>query len=457
MAKGDREVHHPSPAELDRFLLGEMSPGEAAPVLAHLIRGCQHCQKRMEPLASVMLGTGQNIPEPPVEAGAEYDFPLFKAFATARQYAESRTQAKADKRLATVVPVLKKAPSPETAREPRMERDWARCEDLLERCRLLRHNDPETMVLTATLAVSLAERLDPGTFGAAALADLQARAWAERGNARRIADDLAGAESDLAKSLERAGHGTGDPILLARLMDLTASLYTDQRRFNEALQLLDAVYVIYQNAGDSHAAGRTLISKGVSTGYAFNVEDAVHLISQGLGMIDAGRDPKLAMVGIHNLIWCLVESGKAEQADQLFAHSRALFSSYIERLDAIKATWLEGRIAAALGEDDRAEQRFVEARTSFEEAGLPYDMALVSLDMSALWLRAGRTAEVKNVIDETISIFHARKIRREAIGMLLMLREALQKDQATEALLRTVAAELLQLQDIPARRSSFSS
>jgi hypothetical protein len=72
-------------------------------------------------------------------------------------------------------------------------------------------------------------------------------------------------------------------------------------------------------------------------------------------------------------------------------------------------------------------------------------------------LRAGRTAETRRVIDETISIFRARKIRREAIGMLLMLREALQKDQATEALLRTVAAELLQLQEIPGRWSSVSS
>lgn len=450
MAEGDRDVHHPSPAELDRFLLGEMSPREAAPVLAHLIRGCGQCQKGMQPLASVMLGTGQNIPEPPVDAGAEYDFPLFKAFAAARQYAETRAQAKPGEERAAVA-----TPKPVSrTQDPRMAQDWARCETLLERCRSLRHSDPETIVLTATLAVSLAERLDAGVFGAEPLADLRARAWAERGNARRITDDLAGAESDLAKALARAGEGSGNPLLLARLMDLTASLHTDQRRFNEALQLLDGVYAIYHNAGDWHSAGRALISKGVSTGYAFNVEDAVHLISQGLGLIDAGRDPKLAMVGIHNLIWCMVENGQAAQANQLFAHSRVLFSSYIERLDGLKATWLEGRIAAALDDVARAEQRFMEARASFEEAELPYEVALVSLDMAALWLRAGRTAETRRVIDETISIFQARKIRREAISMLLMLREALRKDEATEALLRTVAAELLHLQDIPSRRGS---
>jgi tetratricopeptide (TPR) repeat protein len=408
----------------------------------------------MEPLASMMLGAGQNLQEPAPEAGAEYDFPLFKAFASARRFAAAMSQTKVGARQASAVPVL--APLPETPSDTKAKRDWIRCQSLLDRCRALRHNDPETLVLTATLTAALAERLDPGPFGTAALADLQARAWAERGNARRVADDLTGAESDLAHALELSGQGTEDPSLLASLMDLTASLYTDQRRFDEALQLLDAVYAIYQRQGDMHSAGRALISKGASIGYASDPEEELRLLNQGLGLIDASRDPKLAMVGIHNLIWCLVECGRAAQAEQLFAYSRELFSTYVERLDAVKSLWLEGRIAAALGSDELAERRFWEVRASFEALKLPYDVGLVSLDMAALWLQAGRTAEIKGLIDETISIFRARKIRREAIGMLLLVREAFQKDQATEKLLRTVAAELLWIEDIPARRGRVS-
>src|SRR5215216_6168833 len=90
MAEGDRDDHHPSPAELDRFLLGELSPRQAAPLLAHLIRGCAQCRQKMEPMASVMLETRQNIPEPSLDAGTEYDFSLFRAFAAARRYADTR-------------------------------------------------------------------------------------------------------------------------------------------------------------------------------------------------------------------------------------------------------------------------------------------------------------------------------------------------------------------------------
>ncbi len=456
MAEAERDIH-PSPAELDRFLLGDMSPRQAAPVLAHLLHGCNYCRTHMEPLASAMFGIGARAPEPSLESGAEYDFPLFKAFSTARRYAAALAEENAGDRQAAVAPVLKEVSPSEISSNARAERDWARCERLIESCRALRHSDPETLVMTATLAVAMAERLDPGFSGAAARADLQACALAELGNARRIADDLAGAESDLSQAVARAAQGTGDPLLLARLMDLTASLYTDQRRFEEARQLLDAVYSIHEREGDRHSAGRALISKAYSANYAFEVEEAVQLFSQGLGLIDPARDPKLAMITIHNFIWSLVECGQAVLADQLFEHSRPLVSTYVERLDALKATWLEGRIAAGLGDDTRAEQRFREARTSFEEVRMPYDVALVSLDMAALWLRSGRTTEIMDLMDETITIFRSRGIRREAIGMLLVVREAFQKRQMTEALLRTAAAELLRLEDSPARRGRVSS
>lgn len=435
--------------------MGELSPRQAAPVLTHLIRGCDACQQRMQPLASALFGAGQTEPASAEGIGAEYDFPLFKAFATARRYAASKTRDTAQSPDAP--PLLREVAPQEVSLEEKVKQDWALCETLIERSRALRYSDPERIVLTASLAANMAERIVHGPSGAPELADLQARAWAELGNACRIADDLPGAESGLARAFERAGHGTGDALLLARIMDLTASLYVDERRFREAGLLQEAVYAIYQKAGDQHSAGRALISKGLSKGYAFEVEEAVQLFSQGLGLIEANRDPKLVMVALHNLIWCLVECGRAEQADQLFAHSRELFSTYVERLDAIKANWLEGRIAAGVGDDQRAEERFREARASFEQARLFYEVALVSLDMAALWLRAGRTTEIIRLIDETIAIFRTRKIQREAIGTLLVLRKALQKDQATEALVRTMSAELQRLGGTWARQSRVST
>jgi len=257
--------------------------------------------------------------------------------------------------------------------------------------------------------------------------------------------------------MEKAGRGSGDPRLLARLIDFPASLYKDQRRFAEARRLLDLVYAIYEREGDAYGTARTLISMGISAGDAFEFEDAILLVTRGIALLDGGRDPKLTSVAIHNLIWYLLEYGRPAQAHQLYLQSKALYARYAGPIEMVKSRWLEGRIAAGIGEDERAETRFLEVRSQFEELRLPYEVALVSLDLAALWLKAGRTREIRELIDQTISTFRTRKIRREALVTLLVLRDALRQERATEALLRTVATDLLRLEEPPAPKSKARS
>ncbi|HEY0557631.1 MAG TPA: hypothetical protein VGG20_25475 [Thermoanaerobaculia bacterium] len=447
MAVGYPDDYHPSPEELERFLLGEVSSRQAGPIIAHLMRGCDRCQARMQPTSAVMFGLGRSATEPAGEAGSEYDFPLFKALATARRFAAAQAKTAGP---AGIAPALRAAPLP-AAQAANAAAAWSRCQKLIDTCRELRYGDPETLLLTAGLAVAMAERLDPHFRGAAALADLQAYALAELGNARRINDDFPGAEADLARGMTQAAQGTGSPLLLAHLMDLTASLYIDRSRFEDARVLVDAVEAIHQREGDRHSKGRALISKGFMAANALEDEEGVRFLSQGLTMIDANRDPKLAMSGIFNLIWSLVECRQAPLAETLFNHSRPLFSVQFERKEGIKYTWLEGRIAAALDHGALAEQRFRDARASFEEFRLPAYVALVSLDMASLWLRAGRTSEIMALVEETIAIFQAQGMSRAAITTLLVLREAVRKQQVTEALLHATAVELSRLKN-PANR-----
>lgn len=409
----------------------------------------------MDPTIAVMFGMGSGAPEPAApeaEAGSEYDFPLFKAFATARRYAASTERTKAGQPGDRAASILKVAPAPPEVSASRSERDWERCQRLLEVCRSLRYSDPEALVLTASLAVVLAERLDPAFRGPAALADLQAYAIAEFGNAKRVSDDLQSAEAELALALRRAAQGTGAPLLLAHLMDLAASLYVEQGRNDDARVLIDAVYAIHQREGDRHSTGRALIGKGFSAVNTLEYEEGIRFVSQGLGMVDAARDPRLVMSGVFNLVWSLVECGQAKQAEALFKHSRKLFSRQIERIDRIRFTWLEGRIAAALHDGELAERRLREARERFDELKMHGYVALVSLDLSALLLRAGRTAEIMAMIEETIAAFRTNGMSREAITTLLIVREALNKQQATETLLHATASELLRVEDLATRR-----
>ena len=443
---GER-IHHPCPAELEAFLLGQLPAREAARVVAHLLTGCASCRKQMEPLAGVVL-TPNHIPDEPVEVGTEYDFPLFRAFAAARRYAASLARERREAERDREDPPLREVPR--SGAGSKAERDWYLCEQILARCRELRQDGPEARVAATSLAVGLAEGIAPDFRGPRQLADLQAWAWGERGNARRVADDLSGAESDLSIALERSRQGTGDPRLLARLLDLTASLRTDQRGFKEAAQLLDWVYRIYRGLGESHEAGRALISKSNTAFYALDLKEATRLLGRGLSLVDVNRDPSLVLVAVHNLLFHLIETGEIQQAERLLRQSRDLYATYGGKMERLKVRWLDGRIAFRLGERVRAEEAFSEVRSGLGEAGLSYDMALVSLELAAVWLEQGRTREIQELLDETVATFQARGIRREAIAALLMLREAIERERATAVLLRAVASELQRLESEPA-------
>jgi len=320
----------------------------------------------------------------------------------------------------------------------------------LEQCRSLRFSDPEGMVLAASLAVAIAERMDASRERGGEDADLRSRAWAELGNAHRVADDLASAGHALSRALDLSKQGTGDPLLLARIMELTASLYTDQHRFQDAYRLLDWVRTIYWHAGDRQSAARAIISKGISAGLAFESEKAVSLLEQGMSFLDGAQDPKLTLAAVHALLWCLVDCGRIGQVAESLDQARELYAAHGEPLLKLRMHWLEGRIEAGKGENNRAEQAFLQVCKGFQEAELPYTAAMASLDLAAVWLRQGRTAEIMERVDEMVAIFRSRNIHREAIAALLMLRGALQKNQATAALLQTISAELRRLERLPA-------
>jgi hypothetical protein len=445
-------IQHPHPAELERFLLGELPGREAARVISHLLKGCGLCSRQMKPLAAVLLRPDL-VPETPVEVGSEYDFPLFKAFAAGRRYAASLSRERHERERDQVDVPLQEVPAP-TPIDPmtRGLRDWERCEQLLARCQELRRSHPPATVATASLAVSLAERISPEVRGPHALADLQALALAERGNARRVADDLVHAEADLKQALDRASAGTECPRILARLLDLTASLRIDQRRFDEASKLLDWVHYIYLEMGERHEAGRALISKSNAASYALDLQEAVRLLGLGLMLIETERDPHLVLAVVHNLAYHLIDDERAEEARGLMRESRPLYAAYGGSVDQLKARWLEGRIAMRLSDLAEAEQAFQDVRTGFTEVGVTYDIALVSLELAEIWLDQGRNREIQTLLDDTVTTFRARGIRREAIATLLMLRESAERQSITTALLRTAAETLENLCSEPPRR-----
>jgi tetratricopeptide (TPR) repeat protein len=433
---------HPTPETLKSFLLGRLPAKEVRQVVLHLIRDCPRCLGAMRPLSTALFRPGA-ARETPEQEGERYSRAITSALNAALEREELLRRERQEAE-AKIIQLL-------STEGPRSSEfwTWGLCEALQRKSWALRQADPAGMLQLASLAVETAQRLEPGRYGAAHVADLLAQAWSELANAYRISDQLHAAEAALSQAFKVLREGTGSPLLRARLAELTASLLCDQRHFPMAFRLLDTAHRLYLRQSAGHEAGRTLIIKGLHTGYTGDPEEGVRLLACGLRLIDRSRDSKLVFQVLHNILLFRVELGEFRLARHQLWEMRPLYRHHTDQIALVKLRWIEGKIFVGLGKREYAIRAFLQAKESFEREGLAYDAALVSFDLAAVWLQEGKRKEVRQLIHEMLETFRARYIAREAIASLLMLRDAADRGALSLDLLDMVAGFFRSLKDEP--------
>lgn len=294
----------------------------------------------------------------------------------------------------------------------------------------------------ARLALLLADQLDLSFYSAEAVEDLRTRAWAYIGNVRRQRSDLAGADEALQTAVHHLRQGTGDPIERAMLLDLKASLKRAQRSFGRAMSLLKRAHTIFLAAGDRHRAGRTLVSMATTLHDAGTPEQGIPLLYQALELIDPLQEPRLLLCVWHNLIDDLAEAGRVMEARRLFVKARAFYPRFPEAVTQNRRTWVAGKIARGLGQDKEAEALFLAARESFLQEDIPYEVALVSLDLAALYAKQGRTEEIQRLAAEMVPVFSSRQIHREALAALAFWKKAVETETARRERIADIVADV---------------
>jgi tetratricopeptide (TPR) repeat protein/DNA-binding XRE family transcriptional regulator len=279
----------------------------------------------------------------------------------------------------------------------------------------------------AKLACRVAE-LAPGEEGWRSR--LQGYCLAFLANARRVANDLDGAEECFARGwmLWKAG-ATVDPGLLAewRLPYLEASLCRDLRRFAEAVALLERARI----AAPKEVMARILLKRAVTFQHQGNAEQAVETLREATPLVDDQREPRLLCVLRFNLVSNLCDLRRFAEAEVLLPQVRELVLELRNELDLVRFTWLTGRVYAGLEQSVKARAAFEQVRREFATREMPYDCALVSLDLAALLLEQGHAAEVRGLVEEMLWIFKTQGIHREALAALTLFREAVRKEEAT--------------------------
>ncbi|MBW8873464.1 MAG: tetratricopeptide repeat protein [Acidobacteria bacterium] len=447
---------HPTVEDFTGFLQDASRPGHAARnarILRHLLAECPACRgelqamgwpaRRLERL--VYLPGAQNGQAEPQGTGG---FNYANAFARA-------DQSVSDLLIATPQPAVPPSQLLEELDRTARDRQVALVEEderfasprlvhcLIERSHEDRYSDPDAMLHWASVARSIATRCSPETLGnAAKVADLRAQAWGQYGNALRVAGRLREASEAMITAQGYREGGTGEPALHAKLAEQVASLHTFQRRFDAAIASLEEAAEIYRQLGESHALARTLVQQAIASLYAGDPESAVQLLNQAIPLIDHEEDPHLLLAACHNLVHSYIELDRPEQALSIYSETRELYKEFSDSLIQLRSGWQEGRILRDLGHLRAAEMVLIQARSGFMERGLIYEVAVVSLDLAALYVKMGAIDDVRQTVVEAVPIFRALGVDREALASLLQLQQVAHQEQEALDLIRFLNARI---------------
>jgi tetratricopeptide (TPR) repeat protein len=464
---------HPHSMLLQEF--AEALEGESRKLLAHALR-CTDCQAdllqflaqpRSEPapekLAKVLVwapttirngATGATaaaaIAKPPEDL---YE-PAFTA--SQREYERRRALYEREEREAPAL-LAELSGQPPGRRELLLRNQerfhtWGLLALLVESCREESYADAAQSEELAWLALGIADDLNPRSYGAERIADLRGRAWAYIGNARRVRSDLDGAGSAFEQAFHHLRQGTRESLDRAVVLDLKASLLRDGRHFEDALRLLRRAYHIFRQFEDHHRAGRVLVNLSTVCHCAGKPEEAIPLLQEALDLVDFDEEPRLRLIVLHNLLDDLAEAGRFLEAREIFVQARPLYERFPDASTRNRRKWVQGKIARGLGQPAQAEVLWLSSRDGFILEEIPYDAALVSLDLASLYAEQGAIQALKRLAGEMLVIFRSQKIHREALAALSYLQQALQAERATLQLIRRIAIFLKRAETDPALR-----
>lgn len=272
---------------------------------------------------------------------------------------------------------------------------------------------------------------------------LRGYAWAFVGNARRVGGNLPEADRAFEESDALSGEmpPPGCPLDPTCRLSLKATLRKNQRRYAEALPLLEAAEYFVANRPKQLA--RLLIQKASVYEKAGLFGDALATLDRAAKNLNRSTAPRL---------WWLMNSNRALNLWHLnlFAAAREVMELHVQpltlelgqNLDRLRVRWLQARIAEGFGEKADAVAGFREVWQAFADLKIPFDAALAILELAALELEMGRTREVRALASAAAPIFAAQQIPREILASLHLFWTAARREEATATAARLLLHEL---------------
>jgi len=320
---------------------------------------------------------------------------------------------------------------------------WGFVQRLLFDARAHWHRDPHHALERALLAVVAAEELDPDSYGAEWIADLEAKAHAYAANAHRIVGCFGAAEAEFERAEACLDRGVGSGQAAARVFSLKASLLKDAQRHREALALLGDLERFYEDVDERHQIGRLALKRAEILDAQGQPALAAEECARASAHLDPGRDPHLVLIARTSAVEALLTAGDTARARSLFDQLPPM----PEPLAELQRHWVEGNLLRAEERHGEARAVYEEVRRGFADAGLHYRSALATLDLAlTAHLEGGRLHEVRLMAEEATVQLTLAGAKPQAFAAQRLLLQAAQEGAVTLAVLEQVRRRLATLQ-----------
>lgn len=408
---------HPLSSDLDRLAQGRSSRANAANLVFHL-QACEECRCSFErkyrwesaDLWSRLLGDLKDLEPPKSKRGLRHDFET-----------EVRTAKAALDKLRIVSPEKRHL----IVRNTRAFATLAGVQALLEEARGHWHASPMWASHWAELALQAVEVVPTGKYPLPLFAVYMARAWSYSGNAKRLASNLAGAESDLEKAGFWLEHGVPDPVETAMFLRVEGTLARDQRKFDlaerklrGALRLCCSKKNTVLSAWLENMLGIIYLDSGAFLAARRQYETLFNRFGNSMSL-------ELRCASHQNLSLALAGGGFTDLATHHLQQARSHAGPTDSQLLRARFDWLEARIHMGARNLSLAARLLGKVQRSFLEKAALLDVAIVGLDLTSVLGAQGNIAEARRQAEKSKSIFLERKLHGQVQRASKLLREAL--------------------------------
>lgn len=313
-------------------------------------------------------------------------------------------------------------------------------EQLLELSRELGRRDRQIGIKLAENAVASLEQLR-GKLPEAEIAALEARGWAWVGNARRFASDFWAAEEAFVKAKALLSQASSIDVE-AEVTYLEVGMQIAQRRLNEALENNERLLMLHRRNGTAKQVAEALLDRAEILRLRGEAAMAILHLEEASPLIDACREPLLALSILYTLARSQTQVGAPEKACQALPTIRALTQSVDNPNVAVQVEWLEGLIYTDLGEVDQAVGALQRVRHELRIKGDVINEAVLTLDLAKVKLAGGQGSAAAALAAEALLALEQLDVPHGAAGALVLLRQALETESVTASTLSDVRNRL---------------